>query len=83
MVLLNLVGAMVRTFPPAAEGPEAMTASYIAMMWKSGPIALGVSGGLFLILIRWAVGLVRIRLILFEEVESGKNSCADASDERD
>jgi len=88
MVVLNVVCAMVRVSPDSAGGPESMTASYIATMWKAGPVALGVSGGLFLILVRWAIGSSRIRLIVFEEVdppdsELGRDSIVDTADEID
>ena len=36
------------------------------MMWRTGPIALGLASGLFFLLLRWAVGLIRLRPI-FED----------------
>jgi hypothetical protein len=39
------------------------------MMWRTGPVALGASSGLFFPLIRWAVGLTRVKLIVFEDVD--------------
>jgi hypothetical protein len=66
MVTLNIAGGMVMT---AHDEFSDQTQSYIAMMWRAGPIALGLSGGLFFVLIRWAVGLTRVRILVFEDVE--------------
>ena len=44
------------------------TQAYVAMMWRDGPLALGISSALFFVLIRWAVGLTRVKLIVFEDV---------------
>lgn len=63
MVILNTAGAM---FSPSGDGAD-YTKSYIKMMWRDGPIALGISSALFLVLIKWAVGLSRVRLIAFDE----------------
>ena len=66
MITLNVVGAMVMS--PYDDLVDS-TSRYVAMMWKAGPIALGLAGGLFLILMRWAVGLTRVRVLVFEDVE--------------
>jgi len=42
------------------------------MMWRAGPVALGISSTLFFVLIRWAVGLTRVRLLVFEETQAQK-----------
>jgi hypothetical protein len=63
-VTLNIVGAMVST-PTFEVGLD--TKSYVAMMWRAGPVALGISSSLFFILMRWAVGLTRVKLLVFEE----------------
>jgi hypothetical protein len=59
-------GGMVMT---AHDNYNDETQGYIAMMWRAGPVALGLSGGLFFVLIRWAAGLTRVRILVFEEVE--------------
>jgi hypothetical protein len=64
MVTLNVAGGMVMT---AHVDFSDITRACIAMMWRSGPIALGISSALFFVLIRWAVGLTRIRVITFED----------------
>jgi len=66
-VALNVVGA---GFLPHFRITGDFTSRYVSMMWKAGPVALGLAGGLFLILMRWAVGLTRVRFILFEDVPS-------------
>jgi hypothetical protein len=70
MVVLNLGGFMFGGLP--IFGPvgnmDDFTQRYIAMMWRTGPVALGISGGLFFILIRWALGLTRAKLFVFEDV---------------
>jgi hypothetical protein len=66
MLTLNIAGGMVMT---AHDRFDDQTRSYIAMMWRAGPVALGLSGGLFLVLIRWAVGLTRVRILVFDDVE--------------
>ncbi|MGH7970597.1 MAG: hypothetical protein ACREIC_17870 [Limisphaerales bacterium] len=63
MVILNTVGAM---FAPSGDEAD-YTKSYIKMMWRDGPIALGISSALFFVLIKWAVGLSRVRLLVFDE----------------
>jgi hypothetical protein len=69
MVTLNVAGDMVMT-PQDAFSDE--TRSYIRMMWRAGPVALGISSALFFILIRWAVGLTRVKILVFEDVEARK-----------
>jgi hypothetical protein len=59
MITLNMVGSML-------ESPFAETGDYVRMMWRAGPIALGLASGAFLVLMRWAVGLIRLKPI-FEE----------------
>jgi len=71
MVVLNIVGSMVTT---TDDSPDNYTAGYIATMWRAGPIALGLSSALFFILMRWAVGLTRVRLLVFEVTEPEKKT---------
>jgi hypothetical protein len=52
MVVLNIAGGMVMT---AHDDLADQTQGYVTMMWRAGPIALGLSGGLFFVLIRWAL----------------------------
>jgi hypothetical protein len=73
MVVLNVVGAMIDV---PSEPPEAFTKGYISMMWFAGPVALGAASALFFVLIRWAVGLNKIRVVTFEDVE-GKTEKPD------
>jgi hypothetical protein len=63
MLTLNIAGGMVAPFPLFGRNA---TQAYISMMWRSGPIALGLASGLFFLLFRWSVGLIRLRPI-FEE----------------
>jgi hypothetical protein len=58
MVTLSIAGGLMMTgYDSVADA----TQRYIAMMWRAGPIALGISSALFFVLIRWAVGLTRLR----------------------
>ncbi len=66
MVTLNVAGGMVMT---AHDQSDDSTQNYVTMMWRAGPVALGISSALFFILIRWAVGLTRVRILVFEDVE--------------
>ena len=59
MVLLNVVGAVVM------GGFARTTADYISMMWRAGPIALGVASGLYFMLFHWSAGLGRKNLPLY------------------
>jgi len=34
---------------------------------------LGISSALFFVLIRWAVGLTRVKILVFEDVEAQKH----------
>ncbi len=58
MFLLNFILDAVAS-PEVTYGRN-----YIYQMWKGGLPAMGIGSGLFLVLMRWAVGLVRVR---FEE----------------
>ena len=49
------------------------TPAYIKAMWRAGPVALGLASGFFFALIRWAVGLTRVKLLVFEETEPQKS----------
>ncbi|MGC9944080.1 MAG: hypothetical protein ABSE48_19810 [Verrucomicrobiota bacterium] len=69
MVVLNVGGAMVMA---PDESPADFTKNYVYMMWHIGPIALGISSALFFVLIRWAVGLTRMKILVFEHVEAPK-----------
>jgi hypothetical protein len=53
---------------------------YVAMMWRAGPVALGLASGAFLVLLRWAVGMTRIRLVVLEDVASNGVGDAEQSD---
>ena len=53
MVLLNVIGAVV------TEGFARTTADYISMMWRAGPVAMGVASALYLMLFHWSAGLGR------------------------
>ena len=64
MLLLNLVAGMLAQ---PFTSPEDYTRSYIRTMWRAGPVALGLASALFLVLLRWAIGLTRVRLIVFED----------------
>jgi len=66
MVVLNLTGAM---FMGPNEFAADFKQTYVHMMWRSGPIALCLSSGLFLVLLRWAVGLSRVKMV-FEAVDT-------------
>jgi hypothetical protein len=63
MVILNTAGAML---PPSGDAADYIK-SYIKMMWRDGPVALGISSALFFVLIKWAVGLSRVRVLVFDE----------------
>jgi len=67
MLTLNVAGGMVMT---AHDRVDDETQSYITMMWRAGPVALGISSALFFVIIRWAVGLTRVRLLVFEETDA-------------
>lgn len=68
MFVLNVGGAMVTT---PNESPDDLTKAYVKMMWRTGPIALGISSALFFVLIRWAVGLTRVKLV-FDDADTSK-----------
>lgn len=72
MVVLNVASAMLapnsETTPPNPDLKD----YYVRMMWRTGPIALGISSALFFVLIRWAVGLTRVKLLVFEDVDDPK-----------
>lgn len=59
MFLLNTILNMV-------VPPQRLYESYVYQMWTGGLPAMGVASALFLVLLRWSVGLVRLR---FEELE--------------
>jgi hypothetical protein len=67
MLTLNLTFGMLVQPNDFVHNP---TPAYVRAMWVSGPIALGLAAGLFFPLVRWAVGLSRVRLIVFEEVKT-------------
>lgn len=66
MVVLNVTGILVG---PPAFGFADFSQKYVAMMWRAGPVALGVASALFFVLIRWAVGLTRVRIVIADESE--------------
>jgi hypothetical protein len=70
METLNVAGGMVMTVRDRAD--DYTTQGYITMMWRAGPVALGISSALFFVLIRWAVGLTRVKLLVFEETDARK-----------
>jgi hypothetical protein len=55
MFLLNFI---LNTFVT----PASLFAAYGSNMWKGGLPAMAISSALFLVLLRWAVGLVRLRI---------------------
>jgi len=65
MVTLNIIVASVLE-PDFLHNP---TPAYVRAMWRAGPVALGLASGFFFLLIRWAVGLTRVRVLVFEESE--------------
>jgi hypothetical protein len=67
MFTLNVAGMFMTDYGAADQ-----TQAYIATMWRAGPVALGISSALFFVLIRWSVGLTRLRLPAFEETEPQK-----------
>jgi hypothetical protein len=67
MFTLNVAGMFMTDYGAADQ-----TQAYIATMWRAGPVALGISSALFFVLIRWSVGLTRVRLPAFEETEPQK-----------
>jgi hypothetical protein len=69
MVVLNACGEMVM---PQNDITDDGTKRYVRMMWRTGPIALGISSALFFVLIRWAVGLTRVKILVFEDVDAQK-----------
>jgi|HubBroStandDraft_6_1064221.scaffolds.fasta_scaffold111272_2 hypothetical protein len=71
MVTLNIVANVLWGIP---DGTESQTQAYIAMMWRAGPVALGISSALFFVLIRWAIGLTRVRIVVVEEVQSSTDT---------
>jgi hypothetical protein len=68
MVTLNLMFASVFE----QDFLHDPTPAYIRAMWRAGPVALGLASGLFFPLIRWAVGLTRVKVV-FEEAEPEKS----------
>jgi len=68
MVILNFAAAFIKT--PIPDPGEPPTKSYVWVMWRTGPIALGIASALFFPLIRWAVGLTRVKLFVFEDTEA-------------
>ena len=56
MIVLNILArSMLSPLTPQNQ----FTASYVAMMWRAGPAALGAASACFFVLIRWAVGLTQ------------------------
>lgn len=58
--LQTVFGWLTRPDDYASE--EIFAQTYVHKMWLAGPIALGFSSALFFILIRWAVGLAKVKL---------------------
>jgi hypothetical protein len=56
---------LLNTILNVAVAPRLLYESYPYEMWKGGLPAMGLASALFLLLLRWAVGLVRLR---FEEI---------------
>jgi len=57
-VYMFLLNAILNAFIP----PQRLFETYVYEMWKGGLPAMGMASALFLVLIRWAVGLVRLRV---------------------
>jgi hypothetical protein len=66
LVVLNGLGFLIEGLPKTAVDMRRFTGHYIDMMWRTGPVALGLASALFFLLIPWAVGPKRVR---FEDVE--------------
>jgi hypothetical protein len=66
MFALNITFSMLFPMNDFINNP---TPAYVRTMWRAGPVALGLASGIFFPLIRWAVGLTRVHLVVFEEVE--------------
>jgi hypothetical protein len=81
MVVLNMGIASGMLMSPQVDYSD-QTQAYIAMMWRDGPLALGISSALFFVLIRWAVGLTRVRILVFEEVAEPSAPANGASPRR-
>jgi hypothetical protein len=81
MVILNIIAAILLPDFWIGEDVTGQPGRYVSMMWTAGPIALGLAGGLFLILIRWAVGLTRVRIVLLEDVPSATAKIEQTSPE--
>jgi hypothetical protein len=79
MFILNVVGAIVRDDADAYSDHKT---AYVRMMWRAGPVALGLASALFFILMRWAVDLTRVKILVFEENEVPKGNESNHS-ERD
>lgn len=71
------LGMGARVFWPRAENVD-YTGAYIRMMWRAGPLALGLSGAMLFPSIRWAAGLARPRVSL-----RGSGSSSPLPDEGD
>lgn len=63
--LLALVYTALISLGPLVFWPKSgnidYLGAYLRMMWRAGPFALGLSGALLFLSIRWAVGLTRAR----------------------
>jgi len=64
MLVLNVVAGMLAQ---PYTSPADYTDGYIRTMWRAGPVALGLASALFVVLLRWAIGLSRVRLVVFED----------------
>lgn len=71
MTVLNM-GIVSGMFTNPETHFRDQTEAHIAVMWRNGPLALGIASALFFVLIRWAVGLIRVRLLVFEETKAEK-----------
>ncbi len=56
MLILNTLPGLI-AIPDSGD----FTQRYVYMMWRTGPVALGIASALFFVLMRWAVGLTRAK----------------------
>jgi len=61
MVVLNALGALSLT---SYHPPTDYVGAYVAMMWRTGPVALAVASGFFFNLMSWALAISRPRVTL-------------------
>lgn len=63
LVYTDLLSVGALAFWPGAGNVD-YTGAYVRMMWRAGPLALGLSGAMLLPSVRWAAGLARPRVAI-------------------